>query len=64
MHADSVEGRITWTFLDSGSVEISLRRDVGQCGEIATGVVRLDRTILQLLLLGMLERIKGGTKAL
>ena len=62
--AASVEGRITRTFLDSGSVEIALRRGVGQCGEIATGVVRLDRTILQLLLLGRLERTKGGTMAL
>ena len=44
------------------SVEIALRRGVGQCGEIAAGVVRLDRTILQLLLLGMLERIKGRNK--
>ena len=62
--ADSVVGQITWTFLGSGSVEIALRRDVGQSGEIATGVVRLDQTILQLLLLGMLERVKGGTRAL
>ena len=62
--ADSVEGRITRTFLVSGSVEIVLRRGVGQCGEIATGVECLVRTILQLLLLGMLEKVKGGTKAL
>ena len=62
--ADSVVGQITWTFLGSGSVQIALRRDVGQLGEIATGVVRLDRTILQLLLLGMLDRIKVETRSL
>ena len=45
-------------------MEITVRRGVGQCGENATGVVRFDRTILQLLILGMLERINDGTKAL
>ena len=45
---------------DSGSVVIALRHGVGQCGEVATGVLRLDRTIL--LLLGTMERGKSGNK--
>ena len=45
-------------------MENALRRGVGQCGEIATGAERLDRTTLLLPLLGMLVRIKGGTEAL
>ena len=53
--AGSVVGRITLTLLDSGSVEIVLRRVVGQCDAIATG---LERHVLKLLLqlLGILEK--------
>ena len=50
--ADSMVGRITLAFLDSGSVEIALQRDAGQCNVTATGVERLVR----ILLLGMLEK--------
>ena len=56
--ADSVVGRITLTFLDSGSVGIVLRRLAGQCDAMATGVELL------LPLLGMLVKVKGETKAL
>ena len=61
--ADSVAGR-TLTFLDSGSVQIVMRRVVGQCAAIATGA---ERPVLKLLLLQLLEilvRVKGETKAL
>ena len=52
--ADSVVGRITLTFLDSGSVGIVLRRVAGQCDAIATGVGRLVRIVPLLPLLGTL----------
>ena len=57
-------GRITLTFLDSGSAGIVLRRVAGQCDAIATGVERLVRIVLLLPLLGMLEKVKGETKTL
>ena len=62
--ADSVVGRITLTFLDSGSVGILLRRVVGQCDAIATGVESPVLKLLQLQLLGILEKVEGETKAL
>ena len=39
--ADSVVDRMTPTFLGSGSVEIALQRDAGQCDVTVTGVERL-----------------------
>ena len=62
--ADSVVGRITLTLLDSGSVEIVLRRVVGQCDAIAAGVERPVLKLLLLQLLGILVKVKGETKAL
>ena len=51
--ADFAVGRITLTFLGSGSVGIVLRRVAGQCDAIATGVERLVRIVLLLPLPGM-----------
>ena len=62
--ADSVVGRITLTFLDTGSVGIVLRRVAGQSDVIAAGVERPVLKLLLLQLLGMLELVKGETKAL
>ena len=62
--ADFVVGLITLTFLDSGSVGIVLRHVAGQCDVTATGVERLVQIVLLLPLLGMLEKVKGETKAL
>ena len=52
--ADSVVDRTMLTFLDSGSVPIVMQRGAGPCVVTATGVERLDRILLLLLLLGML----------
>ena len=61
--ADFVVSQITLTFLGSGSVEIAVQRDAGQCDATATGAVRLVQTTLLLPPLGMPVRIKGGTRA-
>ena len=62
--ADSVAGRTTVTFLDSGSVQIVMQRIVGQCDAIATGAERPVPTLLLLPPLGILVRGEGEAKAL
>ena len=61
---DSVVGRITLTFLDSGSVEIVLQRVVGRCVVTATGVEHPGLILLLLLLLGILVGVEAVAKAL
>ena len=62
--ADSVVDLTTLTFLDSGSVPIVTLTGVGQCVVTATGVERLVRILLLLLLLGMLVVLGVVAKAL